>query len=144
MFKKILVPIDIDYPRTAAAVFKKAEAIARLSSAELKLVSVMPGFGMPIVASFISEEVQKEAADRFKKALEDFVRQHCEESVTFEIRTGKNWEGVLRTAEKWGADLIVVYHNRRKQFNEMFSGSCSQRVADHAKCSVLRLRNIMS
>ncbi len=143
MFKKILVPIDIDYPQTAAAVYKKVEAIARLSNAEIKLVSVMPGFGMPIVASFIPEDVQKEAADRFKKALEDFVRDNCHESVTFEIRTGKNWEGVLRTAENWGADLIVVYHNRRKEFNEMFSGSCSQRVADHAKCSVLRLRNVM-
>ena len=142
MFKKILVPIDIDYPETAAAVYRKAAAIAKLSDAEIKLVSVMPGFGMPLVASFIPDDVRQEAEERFEKALEKFVKEYCDESVTFEIRRGKNWEGVLRSAEKWGADLIVVYHNHRGEINEMFSGSCSQRVADHAKCSVLRLRNV--
>ncbi len=142
MFKKILVPIDIHYPETAAAVYRKTLAIARLSNAEIKLISVMPGFGMPIVSSFIPEEVRMEAESRFETALEQFVRENCDESVTYEIRRGKNWEGVLRAAEKWGADLIVVYHNHRGEINEMFSGSCSHRVADNAKCSVLRLRNV--
>ena len=40
--------------------------------------------------------------------------------------------------------LIVVYHNRRREINEVFSGSCSQRVSDHANCSVLRLRNVLA
>ena len=142
MFTKILLPIDIDYPETAAAVYKKTLAISRLSNAKIKLVSVMPGFGMPIVSSYIPEDVRKEAEERFEKALQKFVQENCDESVTYEIRRGKNWEGVLRAAEKWGADLIVVYHNRRGEINEMFSGSCAHRVADHAKCSVLRLRNV--
>ncbi len=29
MFKKILVPIDIDYPKTAAAVYRRAKAIGQ-------------------------------------------------------------------------------------------------------------------
>ena len=51
MFKKILVPVDIDYTKTATAVYQKAASIAKLSEAEIRLVSVMPGFGMQIVAS---------------------------------------------------------------------------------------------
>ncbi len=66
MFKKILVPIDVDYPKTAAALYKKAAAIAGLSQAEIRLVSVMPGFGMPIVAYYISDEMRKKAKNRFK------------------------------------------------------------------------------
>ncbi|MEE8541540.1 MAG: universal stress protein, partial [Desulfobacterales bacterium] len=58
------------------------------------------------------------------------------------VRTGKNWEEIIKAADKWEADLIVVYHNRRHEINEVFSRSCSQRVADHANCSVLRLRNV--
>jgi nucleotide-binding universal stress UspA family protein len=73
MFKKILVPIDIDYPKTAVAVYQRAKEVAETSNAEMRLVSVMPGFGMPIVASYISDDVRKEARDRFKAALEQFM-----------------------------------------------------------------------
>ena len=142
MFKKILVPIDVDYPKAAAAVYRKAAAIAKLSGAEIQLVSVMPGFGMPIVASFISDEVRKEATDRFKESLEKFIADNCDEPVSSRIRVGKNWEEIVKAADEWGADLIVVYHNRRREINEVFSGSCSQRVSYNASCSVLRLRNI--
>ncbi len=144
MFKKILVPIDVDYPKTAAAVYRKVATIAKLSGAEIRLVSVMPGFGMPIVASYISDEVRKEATDRFKESLEKFIADNCDEPISSRIRTGKNWEEILKAADKWGADLIVVYHNRRREINEVFSGSCSQRVSDNANCSVLRLRNVQN
>ena len=144
MFKKILVPIDVDYPKTAAAVYRKVATIAKLSGAEIRLVSVMPGFGMPIVAAYISDEVRKEATDRFKESLDEFIENNCDEPVSSRIRTGKNWEEIIKAAEKWGADLIVVYHNRRREINEVFSGSCSQRVSDNANCSVLRLRNVQN
>ena len=144
MFKKILVPIDVDYPNAAAAVYEKASAIAGFSGAEIKLVSVMPGFGMPIVASYISDEIRKEAKDRFKASLKQFIQDNCSEPVPYTVRTGKNWEEIIKAADKWEADLIVVYHNRRRDINEVFSHSCSQRVSDHANCSVLRLRNVLS
>ncbi len=142
MFKKILVPVDIDYPETAAAVYQRTVEIAKLSGAEIRLVSVMPGFGMPIVASYISDEVRKEVTDRFNESLEKFISDHCREPVSHTIRTGKNWEEIIKAADKWEADLIVVYHNRHREINEVFSRSCSQRVANNAHCSVLRLRNI--
>lgn len=143
MFKKILVPIDIDYPKTAVAVFKKAAEIAGLSQAEIRVVGVMPGFGMPIVASYISDEIREQAKKRFKESLEKFIRENCDESVTYRVRTGKNWEEIIKAADNWAADLIIVYHNRRRDINEVFSGSCSQRVSDNANCSVLRLRNVL-
>ncbi len=142
MFKKILVPVDIDYPETAAAVYQMTVEIAKLSGAEIRLVSVMPGFGMPIVASYISNEVRKEVTDRFNESLEKFINDHCREPVSHTIRSGKNWEEIIKAADKWEADLIVVYHNRRHEINEVFSRSCSQRVSNNANCSVLRLRNI--
>lgn len=142
MFKKILVPVDIDYPKTAAAVYEKAKAIAKLSSGEIKMVSTMPGFGMPIVASYIPDDVQKKARAKFRNALEGFIKDNCDETVSYTIGTGKNWEEALKAEKKWGADLIVVYYNHRRDVNEMFSRSCSRRVAERADCSVLRLRNI--
>lgn len=142
MFKKILVPVDIDYPNTAALVYQKALAIAKLSRAEIRLVTVMPGFSMPIVASLVPDSVVKEAKDHVTGVMETFIADNCDENVTYSIRTGKNWEKIIKEANRWEADLIIVYHNHRREFNEVFSRSCSQRVADHAGCSVLRLRNI--
>ena len=96
MFTKILVPVDIDYPETAALVYEKAVAIAKLSSADILLVTVMPGFSMPIVASLVPEDVRKEATARVKTALAQFVSDHCAENVTYSLRTGKNWEEIIR------------------------------------------------
>ncbi len=142
MFKKILVPIDIDHSETAVAVYNSAAEIAKLSGAEIRLVSVMPGFSMPIVAAYISDELRKEVTDRFEASLKKFINAHCVEPVSYTVRTGKNWEEIIKVADKWEADLIVVFHNRNREINEAFSKSCSQRVADNANCSVLRLRNI--
>jgi len=144
MFKKILVPIELDYPNAAAAVYQKATAIAEASRADIRLVSVMPGFGMPLVASYIPDEVRKEAENRFRESMEQFIQKNCQDSVTYTLRSGKNWEEIIKAADKWGADLIVVYHNRQRDINEVFSRSCSQRVAEHAKCSVLWLRQVQS
>lgn len=144
MFKKILVPVDIDYPNTAARVYQKAKAIAALSGADIHLVTVTPGFSMPIVASLVPEDVQKQAYQRVKDAIEKFVADHCEPGIAYSLKTGKNWEEIIKAADEWSADLIIVYHNRHREFNEVFSQSCSQRVSDNAKCSVLRLRNLSS
>jgi universal stress protein F len=144
MFKKILVPVDIDYPNTAALVYRKAKRLASLSDASIRLVMVMPGFSMPIVASLVPEEVQRQAVNSFKEAVEQFVADHCDPDVAYSIRMGKNWEEIISVAEKWAVDLIVVYHNHRREINEVFSRSCSQRVVEQAGCSVLRLRNLRS
>ena len=142
MFKKILVPVDIDYPKTAKAVYQKAAALARMSGAEIQLISVMPGFGMPIVASYIPDDVRRETETRFNESIKLFIENNCREPVSYKVKTGKNWKEIIKAASKWGADLIVVYHNKGREINEVFSKSCSQRVADNADCSVLRLRNV--
>ncbi len=142
MFKRILVPIDVDRPIAAKAVYDGAAAIAKPFGAEIKLIAVMPGFGMPIVGSFISDRVRKEAVEHFREELKSFIKENCDESVTFHIRSGKHYDEVVKLAAKWEADLIVVYHNRYREINEVFSHTCAKHVYRDAPCSVLRLRNI--
>lgn len=143
MFKKILVPIDVEYPRTSKAVYDNAADIARLMNAEIRLVSVMPGFSMPIVASFVTDEMKKEALKEFKKALKQFTDENCTEKVAAKVLIGKNHEVILKMAEDWDADLIVVYHNHRRKVNEAFSQNCARMIIKNAQCSVLRLRNVL-
>ncbi len=143
MFHKILVPIDVEYPRTSKAVYDNAAQIAELMNAQILLVSVMPGFSMPIVASFVTDEMKKEAKAEFSRTLKAFTDQNCGENVTAKVLVGKHYEVILEMAEKWGADLIVVYHNHRRKINEAFSQDCAQKIVKNANCSVLRLRNVL-
>ncbi len=143
MFHKILVPIDVEYPRTSKAVYDNAAQIAELMNAQILLVSVMPGFSMPIVASFVTDEMKKEAKAEFSRTLKTFTDQNCGENVTAKVLVGKHYEVILEMAEKWGADLIVVYHNHRRKINEAFSQDCAQKIVKNANCSVLRLRNVL-
>ncbi len=142
MFKRILVPIDVDRPVAAKAVYDGAAAIAKTFGAEIKLISVMPGFGMPIVGSFISDKVRKEAIEHFRNEIKTFIAENCADSVSFHIRSGKHYEEITKMAKEWDADLIIVYHNRYRDINEVFSNTCARQVYKAAPCSVLRLRNI--
>ena len=145
MFKKILVPVDIDYPKTARAVFQNAMELASLSNAQVRIVSVMPDFSMPIVASFVTEEVKNGAREKFKLAMDEFVKDNCSggPGVSHKVLVGKHYEEILKMADKWEADLIVVYHNHRRPINEAFSDNCARKVVKNANCSVLRLRNVL-
>ena len=146
MFNKILVPVDIDYPRTSKAVFENALELASLSGAEIRIVSVMPDFSMPIVASFVTDEIKNEARGRFKESLEAFIETNCQGGarVSHKVLVGKHYEEILKVADKWGADLIVVYHNHRRKINEAFSDTCARKIVKNANCSVLRLRNVLN
>ena len=145
MFNKILVPIDIDYPKTSKAVYDNAAQLASLSDAEIRIVSVMPGFSMPIVASFVTDEIKNEARNHFKKSLETFIEENCKDvEVSHMVLVGKHHEEILKMADNWGANLLVVYHNHRRKINEAFSQNCAQKIVKNADCSVLRLRNVLS
>ncbi len=144
MFKKIFVPIDVEYPRTSKAVYDNAADIAKLSGADILLVSVRPGFGMPIVASYVTDEMKKEAKKEFIDALNKFTDKNCGENVSSKVLVGKHYDAILEMADKWGADLIVVYHNHRRDINEAFSQNCAQKIVKKANCSVLRLRNVLN
>ncbi len=143
MFQKILVPMDIDYPKICKAVYDNAFEIASRNNAQIKIVSVMPGFSMPMVASVVTDEVKKEARDHFEKALYAFIQENCSpEHVSCSVLVGKHYEEILKVADSWPSDLIIVYHNHRRRVNEAFSDTCARKIVTHAKCSVLRLRNI--
>lgn len=54
---------------------------------------------------------------------------------------GRPYEVILREAEEWHADLIVVGSHGRSGFDRVVMGSVSEAIALHAKCSVEIIRN---
>jgi nucleotide-binding universal stress UspA family protein len=78
------------------------------------------------------------AADRAGAALRGTQGQRLR--VTSQVVEGFPKEVILREAERWGADLIVVGSHGYRGLTRLWLGSVSHAVASHAKCSVMIVR----
>lgn len=135
--KKILVPIDLGNPEIGLRAVEKARQLATLEDASLHIVTVMPGFGMPVVSSFFTEAQTKDAVHEFGRAFRAFLKDNGLEQLEHSMQVGKAWEGIVETASKVNADLIVIHHHARyRPGGGTLIGSCSQQVAERAPCSV--------
>lgn len=143
LFKKILVPIDMQEMAFADKAIATAVAVARHQQATLHIVTVLPGFGMPIVASYFPPDAMRQASNQVKKELQDYVAKKVpgDVSATFAVAEGTPYEQVLAEAKKVKADLIVLHSHVRKHMEKVLLGSCAQKVVEHAPCSVWVLRD---
>ena len=140
MYKKILVPLDLGREKNA---IKLCRVAARLKGddAEMRLIAVAPGYGMPLVASFFPEGANKEVHAQMLRMLEKLKAEHLSGDVSLRVREGKRAREILAEADKWAADLIVIGSRKKlSREGQRVLGSCSSSVADRAQCAVLIVR----
>lgn len=139
MFRKILVPIDMDdcHERTV----KEAAMLAARDHAEVHLVHVVE-----LLAGGTSPDLE-----RFYQKLEDKSRHHLNKlwdhvgnpTVPHEERIlfGSRVPAVLELAEKEKFDLIVLSSHRVDPENPA-SASLSHVIAGLAPCNVLLVKSV--
>jgi len=137
MYKNILFPVDLEHTAEAEKALKIAIDEARRSKAKLTVMTVAPGFGMPIVASFFDEHTVANAL----KEVARHLRQYVDDNIPNDINTkpivveGNPAELILKQAKTDDVDLIVIAsHN--SQIENLLLGSCAAKVVRHAQCSV--------
>lgn len=142
MFKTLLAPVNIDDTRHSQHAMQAAIAIAQRDRAALHVVTVVPGFGMPLVASFFPEDAMQEAKKEVAKRLHDYIENTVPDSVqtTPKIMEGNPPELIVEYANAIGADLIVMPPHDRGSVNQALLGSCTMKVTQHAHCSVMVVR----
>ena len=128
MYRNILVTVDLDYPKSAAASLDAALGIVRANGAALTVISILPAViddagdpmagSRPLMKTFLAEHG---SLDEIKEIIE------VGGSVSVEIRAA---------AERIGADLIVM-GARDAEFTDSLVGSNAAHVAIHTPCSVL-------
>jgi nucleotide-binding universal stress UspA family protein len=143
LFNKILVPIDMQEIAFADKAVATAVEVARHQHAALHIMTVLPGFGMPIVASYFPPDAMRKASNQVKKELQDYVAKKVPGDVaaTCAVAEGTPYEQVIAEAKKVKADLIVLHSHVRKHMEKVLLGSCAQKVVEHAPCSVWILRD---
>ena len=137
MYNNILLPVDMEHTAESARALEIALEEARRSKAHLTVMTVAPGFGSPLVASYFEEgavkEALKEVARRLKQYIDDNVPQDIE--VDAVVAEGNHAEKILKQEEVGNIDLIVMAsHNG--QIEHLLLGSCAAKVVRHSHCTV--------
>ena len=137
MYKNILFSVDLEHTAEAEKALKIAIDEARRSNAKLTVMTVAPGFGMPIVASFFDEKTVANAL----KEVARHLRQYVDDNIPNDINTkpivleGNPAELILKQAITDDVELIVIAsHN--SQIENLLLGSCAAKVVRHAQCTV--------
>ena len=137
MYESILFPVDMEHTVEAEKALKIAIAEAKRSKAKLTVMTVAPGFGMPIVASFFDEQAVKNALKEIARHLKQYIDDKIAEDIETRaiVVEGNPAELILKQAQNDNIDLIVIAsHN--SQIENLLLGSCAAKVVRHANCTV--------
>ncbi|GAB4361905.1 MAG: universal stress protein [Gammaproteobacteria bacterium] len=142
MFKRILLPIDLQEPRPNQTALDVALDFARRDGAELFIMDVLPGYGMPLVASYFPPSARQAALKETEQKMAEFVRTHIDNGVkvTQIVQEGKPYDQILREAKKNLVDLIVIPSQRMGSMEGFMMGSTAEKVVRHAHCTVIVVR----
>ena len=107
----------------------------------LHVVSVVPEFGLPMVASYFQPGYEKEALKAVGQALNDWVARNVPQAVNVRphVLHGTIYDEILRAANSIGADLIVM-GAQRPDLRDYLLGPNVARVVRHARQSVYVVR----
>lgn len=141
MFKKILFPVDLEHIDKSGNSLKLALEEAERFDAKLYVMTVAPGFGMPLVASFFDDSTVKAALKEIARHLKKYVAENIPDNFHAKsiVAEGNPAEQILKQAKQHHIDLIVI-SSHDTEVEQMFLGSCSAKVVRHSKCSVLVVR----
>ena len=141
MFRKILVPVDLDVESSWKATLPIAEEFAKSWGSEIHVLTVVPDFGMSLVASYFPRGFEKKSLELASETLKAVVAEAGSGEV--EIRThvtnGAIYEEILHFADWLEADLIVMT-SHRPELKDYLLGPNAARVTRHARQSVFVVR----
>lgn len=142
MFKSILVPLDLDNETESKAVFASALEISGNTGAKLSVLSVVPSFSMPMVASFFPPDFEKKALAGALASLTEFVAGQNGSDVVEKTLVGHGsvYKEIVGAAEEIKADVIVLGPGSAES-GDYLLGHNAARVMRHAHCSVMLLRD---
>jgi nucleotide-binding universal stress UspA family protein len=142
MYKKILVPLDMEERSLNTRTIAIAEDLSEHHGASITALSAIPNLGEhPLVASYFPVDAAQKAYDEackdFKKLIDANFKKP--ETVNCVIVEGSPRKQIVKYVEEHGIDLIVM-PARKHDLSKILLGSNSSHVAEHAPCSVLIVR----
>lgn len=137
--KRILIAYDGS--NAADKAFALGLDLASKYEAEIHVLSVArpPDYGSEVETEAIIEQ-GKQHCHQLLKPLQASVKQRHDLSIHFDVRVGHPAEQIVRYAEGWPADLVVIGHRGRTFLERWLLGSVARQVINHSPCAVLIAR----
>lgn len=141
MFKKILVPVDLSTDNTTKKLCAAANDLAGKYSCEVRLMTIIPDYGMPLVASYFPEDAQDNIKAEMNKKLAELAKTYFSVPVKTHLTQGKRRQAILKEIDEYEPDLVMMgcrrKHSRR---SKRLLGATGTAVTDRATCSVMIVR----
>jgi nucleotide-binding universal stress UspA family protein len=138
------VLVATDLGEGADEALRQADALARAAKAPLHVCHVLPEVlsldplfpQLKLRDALDAPELEREAGEAVEERVEELTGRDGEDFV-LELASGSAHAGIVQTADRIGAGLVVVgAHGRRK----LPLGGTAERVVRHAHCHVLVAR----
>jgi len=135
MMKKMLVAYN-QSPESEAA-FNLALDLARQYKSELNVLSVVRLAEPPMDVE--TEAELENAAAHYKQAFNTLRKKAKDAGMDIKtlVVNGHPVDQILHEVEKQGIDVLVMGHQSRGKFGKWFTGAVTDRVVDHAPCTVI-------
>lgn len=141
MTNPVLAAIDLGEESSWRKTLPIAFDLCRAWGAELRIMTVVPHFGMPIVAQHFPDDYADKATVQSKQTLDALCAKHVPSDVRCEtiVAYGTIYEEILKTARKIKPEAVVMAAHR-PELKDYLLGPNAARVARHAPCSVMVVR----
>ena len=142
MYKKILLSVDLNDEGSWTATLEAALVMCRTFDASLHLVHVMGEVPEAVVKLYLPDDNTEKLVEQFTGMMDAFVDEYipAEFDAVVHLCKGNIYTGILETANKVNADLIII-GSHRPTMSDFLLGPNAARVVRHAECSVLVVRN---
>jgi len=139
--KTILLPVDIFHPTGWEGALDHSLSLVAQHGAALHILTVIPDYGMPMVASFFPKDFSSNALVDAKEKLAAFVAEHIPDEVELSrhVLHGNIYKEILSVADTINADMIVMA-SHRPEMQDYLLGPNAARVVRHARQSVTVIR----
>ena len=145
MYKRILVPVDGS--ETSLLGLQHAIRLAKDQKAKLRLLHVVhdyliaEGRHSMVTSSYLLKELRERGQTILKEAASMALKKHVEaETQVVETLMGPIGASIVKCAEKWPADLIVLGTHGRRGIRRLVMGSDAEYVVRTAPVPVLLFR----
>ena len=139
MYKIILLPVDLNEEGFSHVAAEHACALAKMSGATIHLLNVLPTTQMPMVSAHFPTSVLQEIRTSTQTALQQFAKKHITDGIPVQLHLmeGKPSKEIIKAADKYNADLIVMPSHKRAKLELAVIGSVAARVVSSASINVM-------
>ncbi len=142
MPKSVLIPIDPQEKKLVDKAMSLAIIQAKDLGAELHILTVVPGYNNPMVASYFPQGAMEQALEAVDESLTDYIAKTVPQELNskLHVKNGNPYKEILKMAKQLDAEMIVIPSRKHGRIDQALIGSVASKVVERASCSVLVVR----